>query len=111
MRSTSEVSKLEKLRSRTDRELLEIVGRTLEHGLVSANVACAHYNRGERVLADDVLAKAERANDESRMLLPLVRGLSRGEKTRLEERRRQLQQKLDELHERGGRLKQMAWCG
>ena len=111
MRSTSEVSKLQELRSKTDRGLLEIVGRALEHGLISVKVARAHYNLGERAPADDLLAKAERAYDEFRMLLPLVRGLSRREKTRLEKRRRELREKLDELHECRGGLKQMACCG
>jgi len=111
MRNTSEVSKLIELRSKTDRELLEIVRRSLEHGLIYANVARAHYNLGERAPADDLAAKAKWACDESRMLLPLVGGLSRRERTRLETERRELQDKLDELHERRGGLKQMACCG
>lgn len=111
MRSASEVSKLEGLRSKTDRGLLEIIGRALERGLIFVNVARAHYNLGEWGLANDVLAKAERANDEIRMLLPLVRRLNRLDKTRLEMRRQELQEKLDELRESRRDLEQVACCG
>ncbi len=105
-----EVSKLEELRAKTDRQLLVVIRKELERGLVFAGVARTSYHLGDHALARDFLRKAERAYDEANMLLPLVRGTGRVEKTRLEARGRELCEELDELHEFRGGIMRAACC-
>ena len=110
MSSTPEVWKLAELRAKTDRQLLRIVSEALEHGLVLARMASTHYVVGERLQADGLRAKAERAYQESGMLAPVLRGVGQHQRTRLEQQRRELRDTLDRLYERRAPLKQTACC-
>ena len=110
MTRTPEVFKLEELHVKTDRQLVNLVGKTLEHGIIFAKLARAHFNLGQRQLAQDHFAKVERACEESGKLLRLVRDPSNDEKALLERRLRELRGKLDELRGLRGDLRLMA-CG
>ena len=111
MTITPEVSKLQGFRIKTDRQLLNVVGKTLEHALIYTKLAEAHFNLGQRQLAQDRLAEAEWACKESDKLLRLVRYLRNDEKVLLERRLWELRGKLDELGGLRGDLRQMACCG
>ncbi len=99
MNATSQLLKLEELRAKTDRQLWAIVTKTLERGLISAKLARAHYELGDRVLGDDLLDKSGRAYAEIENLLPLLRGLTGSQRELLDDAQQALLQTLDDLHE------------
>jgi hypothetical protein len=79
MNTWQQSSKLVELRSKTDRQLLELITRTLEAGLCFARTEEFH-------------ARAERACDQVRRLLPC---LPRAERRRVEARLGQIAETLN----------------
>ncbi|HWQ53027.1 MAG TPA: hypothetical protein VN442_05035 [Bryobacteraceae bacterium] len=110
MSITTEVSKLAELRAKTDRQLFEIVSKALDHGLVSATVADAQYVRGDREQAERLQARAQRAYEDSGMFVPVIYGLSQHQRNRLEQRRRELREKLERVDEYREPLRRTACC-
>lgn len=100
MSSTPQLAKSAELRAKTDRQLLGIVSRALEQGLDSAGMADRQYELGDQAQAEGLLARAERAYNESCMLLTVLYGATHQQRTALEQRLRELREKLDALYER-----------
>jgi hypothetical protein len=87
MRDTSDISKLEELRAKTDRELLMLVSRELERGLALARVAAGQGSA--------MHLQAEAALAEVRILLPKLAGLNGEMREKLESKVRELRRELD----------------
>jgi hypothetical protein len=87
MKNTSEISKLEELRAKTDRELCTLIRKDLDRALTLARVAAG---RGSAMHIE-----AEAAYAEVTMLLPGLAGVSREARERLESRVKELRRELD----------------
>ncbi len=81
MRMTATERKLSELRAKTDSELIALINRSLELGLILAE--------------DRSLEQAERAYADAATLLPAVYGISVSERRRMEAQVRDLRQILD----------------
>jgi hypothetical protein len=105
MSSPQFVSKLVELQSKTDRQLAEIIGRSLENGLILAQAADTQCSSGNRAMAEMFLAKARRCRDQAENLLPTVH---------LQDLRVPLEQKREALRRKLAALvpcrEQAAWC-
>jgi hypothetical protein len=78
MNTRQESSKLVELRSKTDRQLMELITRTLEAALCFAR-------------SEDFRGQAERASDEVRRLLP---ALAQADRRRVEARLAKIEDRL-----------------
>src|SRR5215472_8451786 len=87
MNSTSEVSKLEELRAKTDRDLLVLIARQVERGLLLLHLAASP---GSATYREAVAACAE-----AEMLLPRLDAVERQARQRLECKVRQLRRELE----------------
>jgi len=90
MRSAQAALKLAELHFKTDRQLAEIVGRSVEHGLMLLRAAGAPGAGGDSALSEQFLARARACRDEAERLLPTIQA---------EALRLPLQAKLDELRQ------------
>ena len=87
MKKTSEISKLEELRAKTDRELFMLIRKELDRGLTLARVATG---KGSAMHVE-----AEAAYAEVDMLLPGLAGVSREVREKLECKLKELRRELD----------------
>jgi hypothetical protein len=81
MTMTSTATKLQQLRSQTDHQLLELINKRLQRALAASRRV------GSGATCDEVI----RACKEVRRLLPVVGGLNRSDRARLESRLAELQ--------------------
>jgi hypothetical protein len=87
MTSTVEIGKLAQLREKTDRDLVKVIRKELERGLILASVATTRQS--------PLYSRAEMLHGEAAALLAKVYGLSEAERTALEGRLLELRKALD----------------
>jgi hypothetical protein len=92
MCTTFEVAKFARLRAKTDRQLVGIIERDLDHGLRLSRNTDAAFD-GNRNSAECRL-QVQQAVAEAIQLLPLVYGLSQADRYRLEAKVQQLRDSL-----------------
>jgi len=83
MRQKPEASKLEALRLQTDRQLLDLINRRLEHGFMAAN------RRNHE--ACDCYEEVTKLCEEIAKLLPWVESITRAERARIQSRLAELE--------------------
>jgi hypothetical protein len=94
MDSRPELTKLDELRSKTDRQLVRFITSRLDVGLNYARLV-ADPEAGW-ASAEAFQSRAAKAYDEARSLLPWVNDLSKAERRRLESKLQQLGELLEE---------------
>jgi hypothetical protein len=80
--------KLVSIRHRTDHDLMVLVGRELDRGFALLDAATR---------TSPLFAKAEKAHDMARAILPRISDLSEGDRLRLESRLKELHSRLDQV--------------
>ena len=100
MSSTQNVSKLAELHFKTDRQLAEMIGRSLENGLLLAQAAGSQCRSGDRATAAQFVARAGGYREQAERLLPAIQVADL--RTPLEEKREALRNKLATLIENCG---------
>ena len=89
-------TKLSELRSRTDRQLVSLIGSRLDRGLMFAQLlADEDESQGPWGAPEELLARAEQAHTEASLWLPLLSGITQLERRRMELRLSQLRGLLD----------------
>lgn len=95
MDTKTESRKLAELCAKTDRQLHEIISTRLDRGLAYARLLLDEDAQRRWASLDEFCSGAEKAYREVARLLPVLRGVSRRERHRLESRLGQLRDILD----------------
>ncbi len=103
MNSTSESSKLEELRAKTDRQLMALITNRLNQAFAFLSLA-ARQDMRARWASNFYEMKARRAWQEARVLLPCVRDLPPAERLRFEEHLGRLGQSIDAVSQTAWRV-------
>jgi hypothetical protein len=96
MNSRPELTKLDELRSKTDRQLVRFITSRLDVGLNYARLVGDPESDRGWASAEAFQSCAVKAYDEARSLLPWVNDLSKAERRRLESKLQQLGELLEE---------------
>jgi len=102
MNSRPESTKLVELRSKTDRQLVTFIISRLDVGNDFARLAAISESKCDWASAEAFQARAQKACEEVRALLPWVNLLTRAERRRLELKLEQLRELLDESTNHAG---------
>ena len=95
MDTRAENSKLAELCAKTDQQLQTLICSRLDRGLTFARLLLDEEARQRWSSMDEFFSKAEKAYQEVASLLPVLRGISKSERRRLERRLIQLRDILD----------------
>jgi len=88
-------NKLSELRTRTDRQLIELISSRLDRGLTFARMAADDESRRIWASTDEFLRRAEKARSEVSAWMPLLAKAAEFERRRLELKLVQLAELLD----------------
>ena len=102
MIGSPEPFKLARLRAKTDRQLFDFIDHGLMRGLTLARIAEAFYALRDPEHGVEAQAKAARAYEECGVLLWCVESLGADRKRQLEQRHEELREVLSRLSERRG---------
>ncbi len=86
---STNTQKLRVLRSRTDHDLLILVGKELDRGFALVDVAPTRNS--------PLFAQAVKAHGTATSMLPRISGLSQDERSRIEARLKELRSRLDQV--------------